>query len=222
VIRAVSDWTQDVREPFWVNANLCLPRKTVALVVLAHNELGEQRKQLRRKIAEHLAGHQFACCTVGLTKGDEHVAGRMILDTETLADRFRGVVEFLAQWEATRGLSMAIFGEDYCGAAAMMVAADGMDGVKAVGAYCGRPDLARLYLPRVSVPTLLVVPGRDRELLARNEGAFGALACASQIAVIGNATRSLCEAGAMHACRYLIRRWCEYHVAPCNRRLHAC
>ncbi|MEX2142657.1 MAG: hypothetical protein WD894_25610 [Pirellulales bacterium] len=222
MIRAISDWTQAVSEPFWASANLCLPRNAVALVVLAHNESAEERKLLRRKITEHLAGHRLACCTVGLTNGDEHVAGRMILDTETLADRFRGVVEYLAQCEETCGLPMAIFGEDYCGAAAMMVAADGMNCVKAVGAYCGRPDLARLYLPHVPVPTLLVVPGRDRELLARNEGAFGALGCASQIAVIGNATRSLCESGATHACRYLIRRWCENHVVPSNRRTHVC
>jgi pimeloyl-ACP methyl ester carboxylesterase len=117
---------------------------------------------------------------------------------------------------------MAVFGEDYGGAAAMMVAADGPGCVKAAGAYCGRPDLARLYLPRVAVPTLLVVPGRNCDLLARNEGAFGALSCASQIAVIGNANDALDEAGAMHACRYLIRRWCEHHVVRSNRRSAVC
>jgi hypothetical protein len=191
-------------------------------VILAHNALGEQRKLLRQKIAEHLAGHRLACCAVGLTKGDEHVAGRMILDTETLADRMRNIVQFMEEFDETRGLPVAVFGEDYCAAAAMMIAADRPDCVKAAGAYCGRPDLARQYLPRVSVPTLFVVPGRDRDLLARNEGAFESLACASQIAVIGNATNSLCETGAMHACRYLIRRWCENHVVDCNRRTAVC
>ena len=124
MIRAVSDWTQDVCDTFWLNANLFLPSDASAMVVLAHNEFTEQRKHLRQKIAEHLAGHQLACCTVGLTKAEEHVGGRMILDTETLADRFRSVVEFMSEFEGTRGLPMAIFGEDYCGAAAMMVAAD--------------------------------------------------------------------------------------------------
>jgi hypothetical protein len=36
--------------------------------------------------------------------------------------------------------------------------------------------------------------------------------------VIGNATRSLREVGAAHACRYLIRRWCQLHVARSPRR----
>ena len=222
MIRAISDWTQTVREPFWAHASLYSPPNAEALVVLAHNEMGQQRKLLRRRIAEHLVAHNIACCAVGLTKGDEHIAGRMILDTETLADRLRNVVEFMAEFDETRGLPVAVFGEDYCGAAALMVAADVPHCVKAVGAYCGRPDLARTYLSRVSVPTLLVVPGRNRDLLARNEGAFGALACASQIAVIGNATDSLGETGATHACRYLIRRWCEHHVVRSNCRSAVC
>lgn len=222
MIRALSDRTEDYCQPSWLNARLCSPNDAKALVILAHNENGDERKLLRRKIAEHLAEHQLACCTVGLTRGHEHLARRMILDTETLADRLRNVVEFMSQFDEMQGLPLAVFGEDYCGAAAMMVATARMDRIKAVGAYCGRPDLARLCLPEVPVPTLLIVPGRERDLVKRNEGAFGALTCASQIAVIGNATRSLGEVGAMHACRYLIRRWCEIHVAPCKQRLQAC
>ena len=218
MIRAVADWTQETREPFWASANLCLPCNPVALAVLAHNEQGELRKQLRRQISEHLAEHNVACCTVGLTNADEHVAGRMILDVETLADRMRGVVEFMSNWQETQMLPMALFGEDYCAAAVLIVASEGLHYVKAVGTYCGRPDLARIYLSRVEAPTLLVVPGRDRELVERNEQAFAALVCASQIAVIGNATRRFCETGAAHACRYLIGRWCESYVAPCDSR----
>jgi dienelactone hydrolase len=188
------------------------------LVVLAHHDFGQRRRRLRRNIAEHLARHGLACCAVELTDGEEFLAGRMMVDTETLADRLRGVVQFLSQLDETQDLPLAIFGEDWCAAAAMMVAADGMRHVKAAGAYCGRPDLARLCLPRVRVPTLLVVPGCDHELLAKNEAVFESLQCASQIAVIGNATPGMCDAGSIQACRCLIRRWCEHHVLPARRR----
>jgi hypothetical protein len=167
---------------------------------------------MRRLIAEHLAAHGLATCTVGLTSVDEHFAGRMIVDLETLCDRLRSVVQFVAEWDDTRGLPIAVFGENYCAAAAMMVAAESLPCVKVAGAYCGRPDLAGLQLAQVQAATLLIVPGRDTDLVNRNERAFGKLACPSQIAVIGNATRSLREAGAVHACRYLIRRWCQKHA----------
>jgi hypothetical protein len=150
---------------------------------------------------------------VGLTEGHEHITGRMIVDIETIADRLRGVIRFMSEWQQTRGHPMAVFGEDLCGAAVMMVAAEDSTGISAAGTYCGRPDVARIYLPQVRVPTLLVVPGRDHDLRARNEQAFADLTCACQIAVIGNATRKLTEIGAVTACQYLIRRWCEKHLA---------
>jgi hypothetical protein len=143
----------------------------------------------------------------------------MALDVETLSDRLRGVVQFVAEMQETRGLPVAVFGEEDCAAAAMIVAAERLPGVAVAGAYCGRPDLAVLQLPQVRVATLLIVPGRDSDLLDRNERAFSKLACASQIAVIGNATRSLREAGAIHACRYLIRRWCQKHALRESRAL---
>ncbi len=169
VIRAVAEWTNDTEEQFWASASMSLPRHAKAIVVLAHHEALSPENQVRKQIAEHLSGHQLATCTVGLTNPDEHVAGQMILDAETLAERLRGVVAFLANCDGTCKLPVALFGEDYCGAAAMMVAAEGHDCVKVAGAYCGRPELARIYLPRVRAATLLVVPGLDRELLEGNE-----------------------------------------------------
>jgi hypothetical protein len=212
VIRAASPWTNDIHEPFWANARICLPQNAQAVVVLAHHEPSRQQHAVREKIGAYLAAHRLATCAVRLTKADEHVAGRMVLDTETLGDRLRGVVEFLANCDETCDLPVAIFGEGYCGAAAMMVAAGDLDCVKVAGAYCGRPELAYVFLPRVRAATLLVVPGLDRELLEGNERAFSELVCPSQIAVIGNASRRLREEGAVHACRYLIRRWCQNHV----------
>jgi hypothetical protein len=218
VIRAAANWTSEAQEPFWANAAFFLPRNPRSLVVLAHHDAAGNQARMRRLIAEHLSAHGLATCTVDLTSDCEHFAGRMIVDVETLFDRLRSVVHFVAEWDDTRGLPIAVFGEDYCAAAAMMVAAESLTCVKVAGAYCGRPDLAGLQLSEVRTATLLIVPGRDSELLARNERAFSKLDCPSQIAVIGNATRSLREAGAVHACRYLMRRWCQKHAIQGNRR----
>jgi hypothetical protein len=188
---------------------------------MAHNEPNDALATRRRSIAEHLFKYRLATCTVALTRPDEHVGGRMIVDIESLADRARGVIEFMSNWRQTRNLPLAVFGEDYCGAAAMLVAAQATTSVKAAGAICGRTDLAQVYLPDVRVPTLLIVPGRDQSLLERNEKAFSKLACASQIAVIGNASRMMRETGAVRACQYLIRRWCQKYFARCGDRANA-
>lgn len=212
MIRAADNLIPEFEQPCWVNARLKVPRSPAGLVLLVHNDRSAVQGRVRKAISDHLVDYRLATCTVGLTKPDEHVGGRMILDVESLADRLRGVLEFLSHWEDTHGLPIAVFGEDICGAAVMNVAADAPARFKVAGSYCGRPDLARFQLTQIQVPTLLVVPGRDRKLLEQNEQAFTELSCASQIAVIGNATRALGEAGAVGACRYLIRRWCEKHL----------
>ncbi len=214
MIRAVSQTvgTPAVAEALWVDATVSLPRNASAVVILAHHEAEGHNRLVRRQIAEHLTTHRLACCTVCLTRPEEHFNGRMILDVESLADRLQAVAQYLTNCNELRGLPVAVFGEDRCAAAALIVAASGQPMIQAAGAYCGRPDLASFVFPRIELPTLLIVPGRDRELLERNERAFRELVCPSQIAVIGNATRSLRETGAAHACRYLIRRWCQHHL----------
>jgi hypothetical protein len=212
MIRAVHEHSHELFEPCWVNAQLILPALPCGLVVLVHNDHPDPSCANRRHLAEHLASYRLATCTVDLTKSDEHVAGRLTVDIETLADRLRGVVRFMSEWDDTRGLPIAIFGEGVCGAATLMVAADGMPVIKAAGVYCGRPELARFHLAQVRVPILLVAPGRDDDLVDRNERAFKELACPSQFAVIGNATRCLREVGAAGACQFLIRRWCEQYL----------
>jgi len=213
VIRAIADSDQPFAEALWLDANVSLPRNATALVILAHHETKADSDGVRPKIAEHLAKHRLACCAVGLARGDEYFRGRLMVDVETLGDRLQAVVDYFANWHETSHLPVAVFGENQCASAALIVAANGPRSVHAVGAYCGRPDLASFVFPRIELPTLLIVPGRDRELLERNERTFRELACPSQIAVIGNATRSLRETGAAHACRYLIRRWCQHHAA---------
>ncbi len=210
MIRAAHNLLSEL-QPSWVSARIRLPREPLGLVLLVHNQHPSQQAQVCEQIAGNLVNQQLATCTVGLTHANEHVRGRMILDVESLTERLAGVVTFLQHWDETFGLPLALFGQDMSAAAAIAVAASAPRGLRVVGSFCGRPDLARIQLPMVSVPTLLVVPGRDHEILERNEQAFAALNCPSQIAVIGNATRTLREPGALGACRYLIRRWCDQH-----------
>jgi putative phosphoribosyl transferase len=189
----------------------------LGLIIIAHCAAAGQNRRLRRQMVEYLTQHRLACCTVPLTGEDEHLAGRMLVDVETLTDRLEGVVKFMRQLDETSGLPTAIFGEHDCGAAALLAAARLGNSIEAAGAYCGRPDRVRYEIPQIQAPTLLVVPGREPDLVAQNEAAFEQLECPSQLAVIRNATRRLNEAGAIGACCHLIRRWCERHVVGRDR-----
>ncbi|HEY9471357.1 MAG TPA: hypothetical protein VIQ76_17270, partial [Propionibacteriaceae bacterium] len=71
------------------------------------------------------------------------------------------------------------------------------DHVQLVISRGGRPDLAGDALPRVQAPTLLIVGGRDLEVLDLNKEAAAQLRGPVEIAVVPGATHLFEERGAL-------------------------
>ena len=93
-------------------------------------------------------------------------------------------------------LPVALFGE-HGAAAALMAAAEVPDHVRLVISRGGRPDLAGQSLEQVGAPTLLIVGGRDVEVLALNKAAATRLSGPVEIAVVPGATHLFEETGAL-------------------------
>ncbi len=123
-----------------------------------------------------------------LTPEEEQIDNRtrtLRFDIPRLASRLTGAIRWLTDQTATGSLPVALFGASTGAAAALRAAAEVPQLVQLVISRGGRPDLAGEALERVRVPTLLIVGGRDVEVLALNEGrggptgrALGNLRCA--------------------------------------------
>jgi putative phosphoribosyl transferase len=81
-----------------------------------------------------------------------------------------------------------LFGASDGAAAALWAAADPDTGVAAVVSRGGRPDLAAPRLSRVNAPTLLLVGGRDEEVLRLNRAAASMMRCKHKVIVVPGAT----------------------------------
>jgi putative phosphoribosyl transferase len=92
---------------------------------------------------------------------------------------------------------VALFGASTGAAASLMAAAEVPDHVQLVISRGGRPDLAGDALPRVQAPTLLIVGGRDLEVLDLNKAAAVQLRAPIEIAVVPGATHLFEERGAL-------------------------
>ncbi|MGH7139540.1 MAG: hypothetical protein ACREHD_27660, partial [Pirellulales bacterium] len=101
--------------------------------------------------------------------------------------------------------------------AAVVVANERAEQLDVMVVCYGRPDLAPIELGAISVPTLLVVPSKERRLVEGNERAFACLNCPSQLAVIVGASREFCEPGTLVACDYVVQQWCERHLRSAAR-----
>jgi pimeloyl-ACP methyl ester carboxylesterase len=69
-------------------------------------------------------------------------------------------------------LPIGLFGASTGAGAALVAAADRPHSIQAVVSRGGRPDLAAHALPRVTVPTLLIVGARDPVVLTLNRQAL--------------------------------------------------
>lgn len=76
----------------------------------------------------------------------------------------------------------------------------------------GRPDLAADALPRVTAPTLLIVGGRDPEVLRLNQQAQKLLAAESRLEVVPGATHLFEEPAALEQVTTLARDWFVRHL----------
>ncbi|HSN32418.1 MAG TPA: alpha/beta hydrolase, partial [Ideonella sp.] len=81
--------------------------------------------------------------------------------------------------------------------------------VRAVVSRGGRPDLAGEALARVRAPTLLIVGGADREVLALNRQALTQLRGPKELAVVPGATHLFEEPGALERVAELAGAWFE-------------
>ncbi|MFL6117877.1 MAG: dienelactone hydrolase family protein, partial [Catenulispora sp.] len=108
---------------------------------------------------------------------------------------------------------LGYFGASTGAAAALIAAAEQPDRIGAVVSRGGRPDLAGPTLPRVTAPTLLIVGGRDTEVLALNQEALAQLSVEKQLEVIPGATHLFAEPGTLRQAADLAATWFGRHLA---------
>jgi len=76
----------------------------------------------------------------------------------------------------------------------------------------GRPDLAGRRLMAVRCPTLLVIGGRDADVLRLNEQAFERLDCEKRLAIVPGATHLFEEPGTLDEAALLAAEWFAKHL----------
>ena len=133
-------------------------------------------------------------------------------DIALLTSRLLAATQFLAGDSSASRLPIGYFGASTGAAAALAAAAELGTGVGAVVSRGGRPDLAgAAALTRVRAPTLLIVGGDDREVLALNRDAYAHLTCAKSLHTVPGATHLFEEPGTLDqvaaAAADWFRRW---------------
>ncbi|MGY1726494.1 dienelactone hydrolase family protein [Geodermatophilus sp. SYSU D01062] len=204
----------DVPAPGAVLAgDLAVPPAARGVVLFAHGSGSSRHSPRNRQVAAALQRAGWATLLLDLlTPAEEEVDDRtreLRFDVGLLAGRLTAALDRLGRAAVTAGLQPALFGASTGAAAALLTAADRPGRVGAVVSRGGRPDLAGEALTRVRAPTLLVVGGADRQVLALNRDAAAQLGGPSELAVVPGATHLFPEPGALEQVVDRTLRWLD-------------
>jgi dienelactone hydrolase len=196
--------------------DLSVPPAARGLVVFAHGSGSGRFSPRNRAVAEALVDAGLATLLMDLLTPEEEAedlrTGRLRFDVELLGERVIGSIDWLGSDPDVGQLPIGCFGASTGAAAALIAAAERPQRVAAVVSRGGRPDLAAHALPRVGAPTLLIVGGRDDEVIRLNRYAESQLAGESRLVIVPGAGHLFEEAGALEKVSALARDWFLAHL----------
>lgn len=194
-----------------LRGDLELPSDSVGLVVFAHGSGSGRLSPRNRQVADRLNATGLGTLLFDLLTPEEELDRANVFDIQLLAERLVAVTNVVRAERRLSGLPLGYFGASTGAAAALEAAAGLGEEVGAVVSRGGRPDLAE-RLVAVTAPTLLIVGGADREVLALNEAAARRLRCEKEIAVVPDATHLFEEPGALERVAGLAADWLVRHL----------
>jgi putative phosphoribosyl transferase len=207
-----------------LDGDLITPADAAGVVVFAHGSGSSRHSPRNRMVAARMQEAGYATLLMDLlTAGEDEIDSRtrqFRFDIPRLASRLTGAIRWLSDRPDTAEMPVALFGASTGAAASLMAAAEVPDHVQLVISRGGRPDLAGDALPRVQAPTLLIVGGRDLEVLDLNKAAAVQLPGPVEIAVVPGATHLFEERGALDRVVELAVGALRQHLgAPSSKQL---
>jgi len=209
-----------------LEADLAIPPNARGLVVFAHGSGSGRHSPRNRYVASVLQDAGLGTLLLDLLTPREEAADRQTgvfrFDIRLLASRLLDSLDDCRRDARLRELPVGFFGASTGAAAALLAAAARPDGLRAVVSRGGRPDLAGGALPRVFVPTLLVVGGNDAEVLALNREALSRIAATQkQLRIVPRASHLFPEPGALEEVSRLAAEWFHMHLVGEHPAAHA-
>jgi len=202
-----------------LDGELIIPAGATGVVLFAHGSGSSRHSPRNQFVAERIRAAGVGTLLFDLLTREEEAVDiqtrHLRFDIRLLADRLVDATRWGWGYEETKDLQPGYFGSSTGAAAALVAAAELGDRVGAVVSRGGRPDLAgREALRRVKSPTLLIVGGRDYQVIELNEQAYALLNCEKELRIVEGATHLFEEPGTLEEVANLAGDWFERHLRP--------
>ncbi|MBW8798475.1 MAG: dienelactone hydrolase family protein [Streptomyces sp.] len=194
-----------------LDADVAVPEAAKGVVLFAHGSGSGRHSPRNRFVAGELQAAGIGTVLADLLTREEErtdaVTGELRFDIGLLAARVTDLADWLGEYEPAAELACGLFGASTGAAAALVAASVRPDTVRAVVSRGGRPDLAGSALASVRRPTLLIVGGRDQEVLRLNQDAMRQIPGETRLEVVPGATHLFEEPGTLERVAHLACDW---------------
>jgi dienelactone hydrolase len=194
-----------------LEGSLTTAEQPVGIVIFAHGSGSSRFSPRNQFVAGVLNEGGLSTLLFDLLTPAENAidqrTGALRFDIHLLAKRLTGAVDWIHSQSQFAELPIGLFGASTGAAAALMTAAARPEWIAAVVSRGGRPDLAGSSLGRVRAPTLLIVGGDDRQVIALNQQAAQAMKSPLSMQVIPHATHLFEEPGTLETAAKSARDW---------------
>ena len=197
-----------------LEGELAMPKGAQGVVLFAHGSGSSRHSPRNRFVAAALREGHLGTLLFDLLTADEEVIDlqttHLRFDVALLAERLVHAIDWMSRREPE--LPIGLFGASTGAGAALLAAAQRPERVAAVVSRGGRPDLAGPALRQVQAPTLLIVGGRDKQVIELNRLALAQLQGKTKMEIVPRATHLFEEPGALEEVGRLAREWFGAHL----------
>ncbi|HRP95728.1 MAG TPA: dienelactone hydrolase family protein [Rhodocyclaceae bacterium] len=190
---------------------VAMPPAASGLVIFAHGSGSSRFSSRNNAVAEALNRSGLATLLFDLLTADENEVDlrtrRLRFDIGLLTRRVVGTIDWVGTQPELQHLRIGLFGASTGAAAALAAAAARTAEVAAVVSRGGRPDLAGDALTQVHAPTLLIVGGRDPEVIELNRLAADRIGAPRELRIVPHATHLFEEPGTLEEAASLACTW---------------
>jgi len=191
---------------------LVIPQTPAGLVISAYR-CGSNRFSARNGYAaDRLAEAGFATLAFDPLPEDESHDRRNDIHIPLLAARLVEAIDWAASDPRTGALAIGLYGVGKAAPAALIAAAARAERVGAIVSRSGRPDLAGAALADARAPTLLIVGGEDRQVIARNLSAMKSMRGETSLELVAGAGNLFEEEGALDSALAAAAQWFAAHL----------
>lgn len=189
---------------------MCVVADARGLVVFVHGDGAGDTARRSEVLALRMQSRAMSTLVLDLLTPQEAARPETHDDVALLARRLMQALDALPA--PLRDLPVGLLGTGAGAAAALVVAANRPQTVRAVVTRSGRPDLAQGVLGDVRVPTLLLVGAADPDILELNRAAYGRLRGEKRIDIVPRATHLFLEAGTLDVVALRAGDWFAAHL----------